>query len=444
MFQNSYFNLPKSLFFLVLIALGSVACNNDQDKDGIPDDKDKCPKIAAPNTKDGCPLPEQKLSKVHLFIETSASMGGYFKNDAQYKEVISDLAVKVHNFDVPLDIWFVADSMSKYKRSVTDFTKDIATTRIADQKSSELHKIISEIASKTDSNDVSILVSDCILSFPVKDIKANWEINKTDASSTLKNNIYDTFSSLKKRGLATSVYAFRSKFYGVYYDYQNVKTKLNGESRPYYIWVIGSTGLLSKFDDRLTAISSFHPEEALHFGLLEEVIKDYNIIPGVERTGKWKAKSGSVEGIVTTASEPAQFCVALNLAQLPAYARDIKYLEENLQVECKGCKATVKVKNKADADVSKLKTDKQKNQLEAATHVFLVSVNEMNLSNGNIKLSLPLKYDNWYKNWSTMDDKEYKSTANKTFAFEHLITGVIEAYETKNKNLIDLSITLTK
>jgi len=443
--NKTSFRAPLWLTFILLLAFSLTGCsNNDKDHDGIADDKDKCPTEAAPKTKDGCPIAAPELSKVHVFIETSASMGGYFKKDADYKEIISDLVVKVSNFDVPLDIWFVADSMSKYKKTVTDFTSDIATTRIADQKSSELHRIISQIADKTDSATVSILVSDCILSFPVNEVKANWEINKTDASSTLKNNIYTTFSALKKRGLATSVYAFKSKFYGVYYDYHNVKTKLNGESRPFYIWVIGSTGLLTKFDDRLAGISSFRPEQALHFGLLDSVISNYDIVPGVEKIGKWKVKGGNIEEIEPTASQPAQFCVAVNLSQIPAYARQVKYLEENLQLDCKGCKATIKVKTKQDADISKLKTEKQKNQIEAASHVFLISVNEMNLANGNIKLVLPLKYDSWYQGWSTMDDRDAKATINKTFAFEHLIHGVMEAYETKNKNLIDFSIILNK
>ena len=68
----------------------------------------------------------------------------------------------------------------------------------------------------------------------------------------------------------------------------------------------------------------------------------------------------------------------------------------------------------------------------------------MNLSEAKIQVTLPLQYDTWYLDWSCPDDKDIANAENKTFAFEHLIKGVKEAYETKNKNYIDFSLTLNK
>lgn len=391
------------------------------------------------------PVAAPKISKVNLFIETSASMGGYFRNAAEYKTIVSDLAVKVNQTISPLAIWFIADSVVKYSKTPVQFSSDIATTQIANRKSSELHQIISRIAEKTGKNDVSILISDCILSFPNADIKANPDINKIAAPSALKNNIYAAFSDLRKRGMGTSVYAFKSKFYGDYYDFQNVKTKLNGEPRPFYIWVIANTGTLSVFDERLSDISSFAPEKSLHFGLIDSAVTSYSIIPQVERKGKWqKNDAKSLKKVEVSASDPAQFCLAVNLNQLPAYAREVAYLEKNLQVSCQNCKTSFVVKEKAQADHSKLKTITQKQELDAATHVILVSVSDMNLNKSDIQLKLPLKYDTWYLNWSCPDDKTAAGRLNKTFAFEYLIAGVKEAYDTKNKNYIDFHITLNK
>ncbi len=62
----------------------------------------------------------------------------------------------------------------------------------------------------------------------------------------------------------------------------------------------------------------------------------------------------------------------------------------------------------------------------------------------SINVTLPLKYDNWYNAWSCMDDKDITAEAGKTFAFEYLIQGVIEAYETKNKDYINLNFNLNK
>lgn len=397
-----------------------------------------------PKAKKKAPV-APKISKVHLFIETSASMGGYFRDDAQYKTIVSDLAVKVDQTISPVDIWFVADSMVKYGKTPVQFSSDIATTQIANRKSSELHQIISRIAAKTGANDVSVLVSDCILSFPNEDIKANPNINKIAAPSALKNNIYAAFSDLRKRGMGTSVYAFKSKFYGDYYDFQNVKTKLNGESRPFYIWVIANASTLSVFDEKLADINSFTPEKSSHFGLIDSAVTAYSIIPQVEKKGVWqKDGPASLKKVEISAGKPVQFCLAVNLNQLPAYAREVAYLEKNLQVICKDCKTGLVVKKKEQADHAKLKTITQKQDLDAATHVFLITVNQMDLNKSNIQLKLPLKYDTWFLDWSCEDDKTAAERADKTFAFKYLVNGVKEAYDTKNKNYIDFNITLNK
>lgn len=397
-----------------------------------------------PKVKTKAPV-APKINNVHLFIETSASMGGYFRNDAQYKTIVSDLAVKVNQTISPVDIWFIADSLVKYGKTPVQFSSDIATTQIANRKSSELHQIISRIAAKTGANDVSILVSDCILSFPNADIKANPNINKIAAPSALKNNIYAAFSDLRKKGMGTSVYAFKSKFYGDYYDFQNVKTKLNGESRPFYIWVIANTQTLSAFDEKLADINSFIPEKSLHFGLIDSAVTQYSIIPQVEKKGVWQKESAtSLKKVEISAGKPVQVCLAVNLNQLPAYAREVAYLEKNLQVICKDCRTSLVVKEKAQADRAKLKTITQKQDLDAATHVLLLTVNQMDLNKSDIQLKLPLKYDTWYLDWSCPDDKVPAERANKTFAFEYLVNGVKEAYETKNKNYIDFNITINK
>lgn len=446
-FMTSFSALKQASILAILISALLYSCTTtekDTDNDGIPDKRDSCKTTAAMGTKDGCPIIQQ-IGKTQLYVETSVSMGGYFKNDAEYKTIISDLAVKVDKEISPLSIYLVADSPVLYPKSPMQFSSDIATTSIANQKSSELSQIISKIASKTKGNDVSIFVSDCILSFPNSVIKKNWEINKTEAPNALKNNIFSTFSDLKKNGLATSVYAFKSKFYGNYYDYHNVKTKLNGESRPFYVWVIANKEILGQFDEKLLAVSSFQPEKALHFGLIDSAVTNFAIIPQVEKAGSWQ-KDGvnSLKDVELKKDEKLKICLAVNLSSLPAYAREIAYLKDHLQVTSKGCKATFEAKKKEDLNRTKLKSKNQIVDVNSATHGIILEISQMELDKGEVRLTLPLKYDTWYKDWSCMDDRNIVLATNKTFAFEYLIQGVIEAYDTKNKNYVDLLITLNK
>jgi hypothetical protein len=438
--------MRKLLFygmFLCAIAVFFSACiESDKDKDGIVDNLDKCPDVAA-KTKTGCPV-KKEVEKIHFYMETSASMGGYFNRDAEFKTIVSDLTVKLSKIK-PVDIWFVADSATRYPKDVESFSADIATTKPAIQKSSELHKILGQIAAKTDSNAVSVFVSDCILSFSNADVKANPEVNKTDAYS-LKNKIFSTFTELRKRGQAVDIYAFKSKFYGTYYDYQNVKIKINGSPRPFYIWVIGHKDLLKDFNSRLSGISTFKPEQSLQFGLLDQPVSKAQLLTQVEKNGSWIKGENETEitDLEIPQNDSLKFCTALNLDSLPAYVQNSKYLQDNLQIKTNGCLATVVAKEKSAIDKSKLRGGRQPEIFANATHFLVFSVASMDLKNASIQVVLPKKYDTWYQNWSTMDDKGKNAFEQKTFAFEYLANGIMEAYETKNKNYIDFPIHLSK
>jgi hypothetical protein len=249
---------------------------------------------------------------------------------------------------------------------------------------------------------------------------------------------------LKKKGLATSVYAFSSRFYGTYYNYQNGTSKLAGNKRPFYLWVIADKELLGKFNTKLNDISTFKPEKSLHFGLSEEAVTKYDIIPQIERKGNWMKCNTGLKEIEMNKAEPLQFCVVLNLQNLPEYAKEINYLQQNLKIESNGCEVNLEVKDKSKVDKSKLKSQPQIEAFEASTHSLIFTVTTITLTEAKIDVTLPLHYDTWYLDWSCMDDKNLPAVVGKTFAFEHLITGVKDAYETKNKNYINFTITLTK
>lgn len=431
--------ITATLFSSCLLSQPDV----DTDKDGLLDAVDHCPKVAGPKSNNGCPVIPQ-INKIHLYLDNSASMEGYYNDLTEYKSIVSDLAIKLDKEIKPVDISFIADKIFPYSKSIAAFTSDLATTKMATQKSSELQRMISDIASHCNNNDVSVLVSDCILSFPDSAIKANPDVNKNNASSTLKNNIYATFADLKKKGIAASIYGFKSRFYGRYYDYQNQKTKLPGTARPFYIWVIAQKALLLRFNAELEQISSFKPEKALHFGLVNEPVNNYTILPEMERQGDWLQSSTGVSDVELPKGQSLQIGTVLNLDELPSYAKTTKYLQDNLIADAQGCSVKFTIKAKADTDKSRLHADNEMREFEAASHVLLIKVSDMSLPEARIHFRLPLKYDTWYKDWSTMNDRGIAQQNGTTFALEYLIAGVQEAYTTPNTDYINFSLLLTK
>ena len=428
-----------TLFLLTALA----ACGpDDPDKDGVAGTRDKCPTVAA-KTKDGCPA-ERSISSVKFYLETSASMGGYYKGST-FRDVVSDLMTKVDKNIHPVEIFTTAERTERFSGSPQQFSSEIARVNISPQKSSQLHKIIEGIAADLDSSGIALLVSDCILSFPDADIKRDKEINRNNASSTLKSNVFSTFADLRKRGIGASIYAFKSPFNGTYYDYQNNKTQLSGTERPFYVWVMGETALLQKFNAGLRDISSFKPEKEMHFGGSESAVSSYDVIPQLEREGSWMKTQGGIKDVDLKRGEALQAALGVDLSGLPAYAQEADYLEENMQVETEGCTAKISVRKKEDVDRSKLKSQPQIEDFEKATHIFLLKVSDMPLANATVHYKLPLRYDTWYKDWSCMDDKNLTATcAGKTFAFEHLVNGVREAYEAKNNFYVDGTVKLSK
>jgi len=440
--------LSSTLFVLAML----YSCGTgDRDGDGIPDAKDKCPDVYV-KTKDGCPEKEKKIGNIYFYMDNSASMDGYFNKakETEFRTIITDLTAKIDKNIKPIGIWFITDTISG-PFTMQQFSSAMATKRIANKDGYQLHDMIYKIIALKDSNDITILVSDYILSYPDAEIKKNPEINKTNAPTDLKSKVYSTFFDLKKQDISTSIYAFKSKFYGNYYDYRNRKTKLDGSVRPFYVWVMGDRELLLKFNSKLTEIPTFLPEKSLHCGFLEEPITKYNIIPQIERRNC--AQDGkNVKDVKLKDNELTKFAIGMNLDKLPDYAKEIKYLQENILLTATGCEANIEVKAKSAVNVTKLKSEPQKKLFENATHILVFKINSMSLSEAKIEVTLPLLYDTWYMDWSCKDDKdaslwdtEYESECRgKTFSLEYLISGVTEAYDTKNKNFIEFSITLNK
>ena len=393
-------------------------------------------------------VPEKQFGKVNFFMETSASMAGYFNGPTEFVKDIPNLLVDIEGKELggkgPLTIYYVADSLTRYTKTTKDFIRDISTTRVANEKSSEMHKILEMIASKTDSNDISIFVSDCILSYPDNIIKANPEVNKQKAPGELKALVKATFLRLKKDGISASLYGFSSAFFGNYYTYQNAKIKLNGEQRPYYLWVIGNKELVTKFNKQLASVNNFKPVIDLNFGLFDRTIDKYETFFTYEREGKWEIKDNVISDLEATKKKPASFAVAIDLSALPNSISEPEYLNKHLKTSSENLDFRIKnVLLTKDLDKSKLKP-REKEYLEANTHVIVIEVTDIYKDNAKIDLNLPLIYDNTYKDLSTMDDRTLDSIPGKTFAFEHLIDGVREAYENSNESFIHISIPVKK
>ena len=389
------------------------------------------------------PAKTESVGTIHFFLETSASMGGYLKGGTTFKDVVADVVTKANQIR-PVSLYTISGKAQPVTGGVNSFVAELATTPLATGKSSEMHQIFKQVGSKAGSNDLAILVSDCILSFPDVDIKRNPEVNRSDASSTLKNNMYDQFASFSKQGIGATVLAYTSPFNGTYYTYQNQKQKLTGEQRPFYIWVIGKQNLLGPFVQQLVDQLTTSSAKRLDFGAAG-ALNRYDLLFALNKKGDWRADHNNVTNITMgRKTQPIEFSIGLNMTGLPEYAQAESYLKSNLAVTAdNGSVKLVNVQRK-DAVKTDRMSDREQKLLQPNTHVLTFRVDNLFADAATLTLKLPVRFDTWYTTWSTMDDRTEAGRKNKTFALEHLMTGVREAYQTSGNEFANLSIRLTK
>lgn len=415
----------SGLFFLVLLVLFQ-AC-------GRKEKKEETKAEAKP----------AGISSIRFYLETSASMGGYLKGETNFKVAVSEIVTKLNQV-APVEVWTIAGKPQPFVGGYNQFVVNLATTPLANERSSELHKIFKEVGEKAKGNTVTMLVSDCILSFPDAEIKKNPEINRQNAESVLKSQINDQFASLKKQGVSVTVFAYSSGFNGTYYDYQNNKHKLAGESRPFYIWVIGKQELVSDLNRKLNELLITKPAKQLDFGA-SGALKQYDLFFALNKKGDWRAEKSGLSELSVKPAKPAEFAVGVNLGGLPAYAQAEDYLKKNVVVTAPN--ATVKLVNvqkKEKVSTERIK-ERELKLLNQNTHVLTFRVETMYDEKAEVGIKLPVRFDNWYETgWSTMDDRNATSRFNKTFALVHLMNGVKEAYQSSTNDFLSLSLNLAK
>lgn len=385
------------------------------------------------------------LKNLHFFLETSASMSGYLKGATEFKDVVSDLVTKANTIK-PVSIYTIADKPQPVTGDVNTFVAQLATTKLATGRSSELHRIFRQIGEQAQGNDVVIFVSDCILSFPDADIRRDPEVNRNNASSTLKNNIYNQFAQFKKQGIGATVLAYSSAYNGTYYTYQNKPQKLTGEQRPFYVWVMGKQELLNQVNRQLADLLSEKPQKRLDFGS-ETALTNYDLFFSLNKKGDWRADKAGLQDLRLKRGQSAEFAIGVDLSHLPDYAQTPEFLRKNLVVSAGDAQVKLtSAQRKGDvANADRLKGREQM-LFNKDTHVLTFAVNNLFADAADVSVKLPVRFDDWYADgkWSTTDDRTPAGRQGKTFALQYLMTGVREAYQSATNDFLNLTIKLEK
>lgn len=416
---------------------------------------------------------EEKIGKITFYIDNSESNAGYYNGGSEFLNIVGELLQNSSHFKSDnSEIKLINDSeiipFGKGKTGVESFLNGI-NRNIG--KSSTIDKFFSRILNNTNPNDISILISDCILSYPdsiingnkITGVKPQPRKNLDEAKGGLlriktKASIQDDFGDKAKIKPAFSVYAFTSSFKGIYWNaLNNSKNRLTQTlpSRPFYIWVLSKNDkLLNKFQNEvLNKIPIFKDcKYQMHFGLTKDESQQYDVttylLNGV-CTPDADESNGFID--IDTEDGPVVFSVCLNMPQL--LNMPLSELNQQLKSYLKSSPNTTTDvfsefidKNKLKAEIDKLNNESDKLKVNNATHILKVKLSHFTFNKDTIVITKPFIYSDWPENIFSIDDdtKGEESLNGKTFAFDQIIKAFKETMRDDEKNIINIKIPISQ
>jgi len=178
---------------------------------------------------------------INVFLENSGSMDGYVKGVTQFEQAIYNYLSDLKNYEIAdsFNLFYVNSQLIPQKLSVKEFIQDLEpevfVARGGNRQATDIAKVLATVLNNTDSNQVSIFVTDGIFS-PGKGVNAQEYLANQEIE--IKNH---WIAYLKKHPQTMLVlYKLESQFEGTYYDRED-KPSFIRTQRPYYLWIFGNS-----------------------------------------------------------------------------------------------------------------------------------------------------------------------------------------------------------
>jgi hypothetical protein len=386
------------------------------------------------------------IQAVKIYHEASMSMRGFVKQvnpNENYKlrTVVPYLITECrHRLDSDRKLYtFITDTPDLYSHSDEKFRTELCDGNILSGLTSKFHNLLKSVIDSTHSGELSFFISDCIL-----DLGQGKTLQDQDQIQT---SLYDQL--VKRNNFSAVVFQYLSDFNGDYYYCYNNNQPYSGQelnNHPFYIWIFGEP-------------------ELIEYALAQDIITDYDNVYywGVKRQGvnpqlikhpckgKWVpfTEENKIEIIDISKAKPITFTIALNLQDLPDFAKEKEYLQSNLKIdkEFTGCSIKVNTREDYKSDGNPLVMPILAENQDA-THFFELTLNALTSTTGNIRIYLP--NNNWLEQTHLDKDLDENdlvlptdSLEMKTFSFNY-ITDAFNRHYGKSKNLFEIELNQIK
>lgn len=197
--------------------------------------------VSVQNTND-----EKEISVkpvLNVYIENSGSMDGYFSGKSDMRDDLYGYVSELKGSTSGQNLFYINSTIIPIRQNTEAFFMGLNANSFKAGGGNRTHSNIIDMMkmmlSKSNSNTVSMFVSDCILDLPSVDTKTFLDFEKTSLANTLRD--YKN----KHKDFGVRILCMQSSFNGFLFPAGQTAIKTVGK-RPYYIWILGSNKLISK------------------------------------------------------------------------------------------------------------------------------------------------------------------------------------------------------
>ena len=386
------------------------------------------------------PVSNHSLQEINVYLENSGSMDGYVKGNTGFEQSIYAYLteLQIRKLVDTLNLNYINSQVIPLGHDVEKFIHNIEPADFrkhgGNLGTSDIAIVLDSILKRHDENDISIFVSDCMVSPGSKYASSLQNLNNylLEQRTKIKKSFVQSLER-SKGNLSVIICQLTSSFDGRFYNKVDYPKYYKG-NRPFYIWIIGSTSHIKQMLDKA-------PLESLkgNGADLDNVCTLVSLSKGIDysvllapRLGSFNLDRANPKTTICDIRKESKgqqqgmfmFSVGANLNQLPL---DKNYLTDITNYE---------ISNKDYA----LSVKEQK----TGRYPYIFKLSSKIASRRKITITLKNQFPQWVEERTDLlgDDLVKDNAIDKTYGLKYLIEGVYEAFKNCQENYAEFEITI--
>ena len=385
------------------------------------------------------PVSNHSLQEINVYLENSGSMDGYVKGNTGFEQSLFAYLseMQINNIVDTLNLNYINSRVIPLGHDVEKFIHHIEPVDFrkhgGNLGTTDIAIVLDTIFNRHKSNEISMFVSDCIISPGSKYASNPNDLDNylIEQRTRIKKSVVQLIDKNEK-DLAIVICQLTSFFDGKFYN--KVASQFYEGNRPFYLWLIGSTSHIKKKKKKI-------PLEILagNGAELENVYTlfasphnvDYQVLLS-PKIGSYMPDRGNPKRAICKVQRESKghqkgmfmFSFGVNLSQLPL-AEDYILDVSNYEVSNQNYSLSIKEQNSAQF-----------------SHVF--SLTSKGIPFGKVSVTLKNQFPKWVEERtdSLGNNLVEDGAMNKTYGLKYLIEGVYEAIKSRQSEYAKFEITI--